>query len=252
MRHMRHIAGGWLEMEGGSKMDDVVPFGKYKGQPVVALAQDQQYAEWLVAQPWFRERYATIYNVIVNNFGQVSEDTPQHNAAQALFLDDAFCVSFVKTVVPQWPEKQMCTLIDNLSEQMKLGNLDKWYRNELEVAVAWQRGEIDGTAKVGVGFETGKTKLAYPDSRWALLAVDVLLEVEYKCGEFSFAYQCFRIEVKPSVGDDYPSVLRQMKRERADTLFIGEYVGEGVTREQFVKIFNNEGIRVVFRLSVAA
>jgi len=32
---------------------DIVPFGKYKGQPVEALQGDPAYADWLAAQPWF-------------------------------------------------------------------------------------------------------------------------------------------------------------------------------------------------------
>jgi uncharacterized protein (DUF3820 family) len=29
---------------------NVVPFGKYKGQPVEVLAQDPQYVEWMLLQ----------------------------------------------------------------------------------------------------------------------------------------------------------------------------------------------------------
>jgi hypothetical protein len=39
-------------------MSELIPFGKYKGQPVEVLAQDKQNAEWLTAQPWFRVRWA--------------------------------------------------------------------------------------------------------------------------------------------------------------------------------------------------
>src|SRR5262249_17313311 len=56
----------------------------------------------------------------------------------------------------------------------------------------------------------------------------------------------FHIELKPVIGDDYPAVLRQMKRTKADVLVVGEYTGAGATREQFVKTMTTEGIRVVF------
>lgn len=68
----------------------VVPFGKYRGQPVEALQADRDYVDWLLAQAWFRERYQPIYQIIVNNFGEANE-TPEHNRLQARFLDEAFC-----------------------------------------------------------------------------------------------------------------------------------------------------------------
>ena len=71
----------------------LIPFGKYKDQPVEVLAQDRQYVELLTAQPWFRDKFAGLYTVIINNFQEASE-TPEHNALQVLFLDDQFCARF--------------------------------------------------------------------------------------------------------------------------------------------------------------
>jgi hypothetical protein len=48
-------------------LTDVVPFGKYKDQPVATLLADRNYTDWLVQQDWFKQRYATIYNVVINN-----------------------------------------------------------------------------------------------------------------------------------------------------------------------------------------
>jgi hypothetical protein len=70
---------------------NIVRFGRYKGQPVEAMAADRGYCDWLLAQPWFREKNGNLYTLIVNNFGEPSE-TPEHNALQALFLDDDFCI----------------------------------------------------------------------------------------------------------------------------------------------------------------
>jgi hypothetical protein len=55
-----------------------------------------------------------------------------------------------------------------------------------------------------------------------------------------------RIELKPSVGDDYPSVLRQMLANRSQVLVLDQYTGKGATREQFVRTFQASGKRVVF------
>jgi hypothetical protein len=74
--------------------NNVVPFGKYKDQPVEAMAADRDYIDWLLAQSWFKDKYQNIYTLVINNFTEPSE-TPEHNLLQALFLDDAF----VKRVV---------------------------------------------------------------------------------------------------------------------------------------------------------
>jgi hypothetical protein len=87
------------KVKSGAKRPNVIPFGKYKGRPVEALAQDREYSDWLTGQAWFRERYANYYTLIVNNFGEASE-TPEHNAAQAEFLDEAFCRNFLLYMRP--------------------------------------------------------------------------------------------------------------------------------------------------------
>jgi hypothetical protein len=71
----------------------LVPFGKYKGQPVEVLAQDKEYCEWLAGQDWFRTRFTAIHTLIINNFAAPHE-TPEHNALQARFLDADWCQQF--------------------------------------------------------------------------------------------------------------------------------------------------------------
>jgi hypothetical protein len=56
---------------------EIIPFGKYRGQPLEVLRNDPGYVQWLTGQDWFRERFATIHTVIVNNFAEPSE-TPAH------------------------------------------------------------------------------------------------------------------------------------------------------------------------------
>lgn len=40
---------------------EVVPFGKYKGQPVEVMTADTDYCECLAAQPWFSAKCRNIY-----------------------------------------------------------------------------------------------------------------------------------------------------------------------------------------------
>jgi hypothetical protein len=56
----------------------------------------------------------------------------------------------------------------------------------------------------------------------------------------------YEIELKPTVGDDYPAVLRQMKANGSTVLLLRDYVGTGATREQFIATFATAGKRVVF------
>lgn len=65
------------------------------------------------------------------------------------------------------------------------------------------------------------------------------------------------IEIKPTIGDDFPSVLRQMKASMPlieDSLgtksyyclLVRQYNGEGANKEQFIKFFQSQGYTVVF------
>jgi hypothetical protein len=76
---------------------EMVPFGKYRGQPVAVLQQDAQYCQWLLGQGWVAERFPELHTIIINNFGEPSE-TPEHNALQARFLDDDFVLATVRAV----------------------------------------------------------------------------------------------------------------------------------------------------------
>lgn len=59
---------------------EVVPFGKYKGQPVEVMAADTDYCEWLTGQKWFRGKYRNLYKALTNHGaepqGPVASATP--------------------------------------------------------------------------------------------------------------------------------------------------------------------------------
>jgi hypothetical protein len=74
---------------------ELVPFGKHKGKPVETLLADPGYAEWIMGQPWFRDRYPAIYQTIINYNGEPA-DTPEHNQMQAAFLDDSWCLTLAR------------------------------------------------------------------------------------------------------------------------------------------------------------
>lgn len=190
-------------------MSDIVPFGKYKGQPVEDMLADEGYMAWLEAQPWFRERFS---HLLKKRDADAMSRTPVHNRLQALFLDAAYQAAFLRIAMP--------------GERIK------------NAAVSFEDS---------VAIDYGARK-AHGD-------VVFRLEIEkYDAHEKKY-YQsrdALAIEIKPSVADEYPAVLRQMARNRSHVLFVNSYTGEGATEAQFVAIFAASGRRVVFKRDVDA
>src|SRR5262245_25494151 len=79
---------------------NVIPFGKYKGRMIEELLiDDPGYLQWLTGQDWFRAKFNILHQVIINR-GAEPEETPDHNALQVKFLDDDFCLRFVRCCRP--------------------------------------------------------------------------------------------------------------------------------------------------------
>lgn len=184
----------------------IVPFGKYKGQPMEILANDPSYVEWLNGQGWVKDKYPQFYTVIINNFQEPS-DTPEHNALQALFLDDEFCIRFVNAVMPSVDASETTSCHTFL-----LHSIHKKYF------------EVDG--------------------------IDVLLTYRTwgfydSWGKHPYSYHpSCKIEIKPSIGDDFPSVLRQAQRMKNGTrcVVFRDFVGTSVTLEQVRAMFKHSGV----------
>jgi len=66
----------------------------------------------------------------------------------------------------------------------------------------------------------------------------------------SLPTKSLRIEIKPVVSDDYPSVLRQMKQSKANILYLTQYIGEGISEDEFIRTFLSQGIYVVFERDI--
>lgn len=80
----------------------IIPIGKYRGQPIETLLADTEYRDWLLAQPWFKEKYLSLYQVIIN-YGGEPQDSPEHNEMQASFLDDERCLRVARLLFPGRP-----------------------------------------------------------------------------------------------------------------------------------------------------
>jgi hypothetical protein len=226
----------------------VVPIGKYKGQPVEVLGADPQYAEWLVNQGWFAQRYPDLVTVIVNNFTTPSE-TPEHNALVARFLDDAFALSVVERAVG----------LTRYAKDRRLDNAYAAVEEAKEIEKRVKQGWCEWPPKaLRVAEATAQLQAlkaeVVPDCVWKVShrafevgGVDVVLECRIMATWW--ASVTVSIEVKPSLGDDFPAVLRAMKRWDTTgrrVLVVGQYAGRGATRDQVAAMFGADRIAVVW------
>lgn len=257
---------------------NVVPFGKHKGRLIEELLiDDPGYLEWLAGQDWFRAKYVTLHQVIINR-GAEPEETPEHNALQVLFLDDDECLKFLRIVVPDL-DANLAKISDEArdhdlkliaehvaSEERELQKIEErlrckpsdpeWWKKQLEDHLKRLQRLIEVRHQVNSPIE-----LEFHIKRaFEVAGVDVQLDVsvdskphrlaglsadELKYG-WSLWSAVFKIEIKPTVGDDYPAVLRQMRANGSNVLFLERYTGTGATREQFIKTFETASMKVVF------
>jgi uncharacterized protein (DUF3820 family) len=267
----------------------VIPFGKYRGRTIEdVLAADAKYLEWLAGQDWFRAKHVHLHQVIINR-GAEPEETPEHNALQVLFLEDQFCLQVAaagfdfRAAFEDWRrdalngkqeqrakqiklcqslEKDIARTGDELAELESGEPKDKRgamlfspsretlkdrverYRNNLVEAQA-ELAKLDQSIDE---LTARRCSLCVRRRNFEVAGIDVVFEIEVN---WSKSGQSFAIEIKPSVGDDYPAVLRQMKatyrQGSRQILFLVSYAGTGATEQQFIDTFKSAGIKVVFR-----
>ena len=72
----------------------VIHFGKYSGKSAAQImADDPQYVQWILAQPWFQEKNPKLVQFFISGGGSEASETPEHNALQAKFIQDAYCLA---------------------------------------------------------------------------------------------------------------------------------------------------------------
>ena len=249
----------------------IVPFGKYQGRSVEELVADDSYARWLTAQDWFRTRYATLCQVVINKGAEPTE-TPEHNAIQVKFLDDAFCKALLKVVWGhEWAERAVDGRKHNSAWVEKhLQELKDWIehlsKTNSYAQHGWDQQRRVENEKLVITLQEARLQLAKPlsgfciefDRQFEEKGTDVILTgragyTSHTSIDLPHAHEVHRfwnrfelgIEIKPTIGDDYPAVLRQMKANRSAVLLMGRYTGVGATQEQMVLTFSAARIRVV-------
>lgn len=194
--------------------ENIIPFGKYKGQPIEVLQQDRKYCDWLMAQDWFRTQYSQFNTVIINNFQEPSE-TPEHNKIQAMFTDESFCRKFLRLFIK-------CS--GGYTEYLEDTGWVKYFNDISTLDISNVQYEVNGVDVV-LGFKS----IAFNEDR---------SKQNYSCGSLN-------IEIKPELGDDYPAVLRQMKSNESYILLTGAVTATGATLEQIRKIFKSGNKEIV-------
>jgi hypothetical protein len=258
----------------------VVPFGKYKGQPIESMRADAAYCDWLMAQNWFRERYTPIYQIIVNNFGEPSE-TPEHNRLQARFLDDGFCLELLRALgwVPivdpeKIIKKRMATKIDALKKSIVEHTQSIARYQRIADRGSWSFFK-DGLAKTEADLASAEAALRQAESyaRQPDAAMTITItKRNFEVGgwDVSFGAEAVDqssesweevavlVEIKPTLGDDYPACLRQMKANRREywnrscCLVFDQFAANGASLEQVREIFCASGFGMVSLADIEA
>lgn len=195
-------------------MDDkIIPFGKHKGKPFEVLASDQQYLDWLIAQSWFKEKHINLYNVVINNFRE-PVDTPEHNKIQIKFLKQEYRLKLAYLVNPSLFEensekinKEMNSILNStekrrneyflqaLANPSKFSEFGLYTRQLLKFSKpVFERVDVSYSISYGIKFYYDNANY---NGNWS---------------QFGYEYlNLFFIEIKPTVSDDFPAILRQMK-----------------------------------------
>jgi hypothetical protein len=176
-----------------NKSSLTVPIGKFKGQPLDVLAQDPAYVQWLIGQQWFHDRFPQHHTIIINNFADAAE-TPEHNTLQAKFLD--------RTLLLRVAEKLFDTpsgsTIQVGDPSFEMGGVD------VRFDVLFQERAVLMEDYSNLTEDYSNVSLRYRVRRELPGPTRV---------KNSFEMTVF-IELKPSLGDEYPAVLRQVNAAR--------------------------------------
>lgn len=235
----------------------IIPFGKHKGKTVSELlATDPPYADWVMAQGWVAERFAELHAALSTR-GAGNDDTPEHNALQGQFLDHGFRLALLQITDAQKLAKERTNTIKSAvhsietrieSREGSIRSYLSWNSAARDAATQIEelRSAIVADRAAIKDIEASSTAI-YSHAEFEVRGVDVVVTWGVALEDDRRGWRGVRhLELKPSVGDDYPTVLREMKRLREDVLVVGQYTGRGIGEPQMRQMFNASGILVVF------
>jgi hypothetical protein len=153
-----------------------VPFGKYKGRSIEEMASDKAYLDWCKLQPNLMEQYKEVFE----SLGNVQQQQNFNDKSE-------FTPEHNKLQARFFSDPNLVSAL-----QTKLG-MDDIIKMQIEVPVQERSGYI-------------KRTVGYAD-----------LVIEWKKSNPSGGFSQIEtfIELKPSIGDDYPQILRTASSMKA-------------------------------------
>jgi hypothetical protein len=233
----------------------VVPFGKHKGATVAELFEkDPAYADWIMAQGWVAEHFAELHAAIASR-GAGADDTPEHNALQARFLDEDFRAAFLTCVIPKMLKGSLLSAaINPILQKAESNKSIPWeIRDKL-----WKLDHMEALSSIGMSESDvpwEKYRL-FSSARFEQSGVDVVLywtHSDSRPSDLRFAHTSeLKIELKPSIGDDYPTIMRQMQRLGTKYVVAETYNGRGVSEPVLRQMFEANGQVLAFLRDIEA
>ena len=261
--------------------ENIIPFGKYKGQPIDQVAaRDPQYLQWLTQQAWFIEKFQHL-TVNINNFGVAPEETPAHNAMQVRFLDENYRLAFIRHLFePKDAIAEFCAYLRQRQAQSQKSRSESpslsWYKKNYPEA--WQKIIVGRwrerqqfraaramalNGQLTISWQTRSVR--FEDATDVIFDASLIMATSNEDRRKGWVA---KVEIKPSLGDDFPAVLRQVKRQGAKAgeeayveglyasvvwvLLVGEYAGTGATLEQVRQVFAASSITLILATEVEA
>lgn len=258
------------ETNGGAA---ILPFGKHKGERVdEVMRTDPKWIEWIMAQPWFREKHPTLVQVIVNGGAAPDDDTPEHNRMQALFLEPAICAAAYRAI--QGNQAIDKRVMNNLLGQVYDSNTSWQYREQRILNAAKEAEDQFAPAIAAASYvercklksqaqsaaetaaKTKAVEIAATGAEQLKLIAASAKRVEFEVSGWDVQIHDVLIELKPTLGDDYPSVLRKMKarprNHSCTALIVGQFDASGATWSQVVSMFAASGIKAIHLHEITA
>lgn len=235
----------------------IVPFGKHQGLTVAELlAKDPSYAQWLLSQNWLAQRFAELHAAILTR-GTTPDDTPEHNLIQARFLDPSFTAALISRTEDL---KQAQTDDLERRKQGPINQIERWeekldsytsrlkhYPENYEDKYSFRQSLIDDIEKAEKYIKDHqrildnlKPNCLVTDVAFEQQGVDVVISWKF-ANEPYYGNNKTNVEIKPAIGDDYPTIMRQMDRLGAKVLLIDKYNSDTLKLEVVREMFKANG-----------
>ena len=129
------------------KPQEVLAFGKHKGQPFEVLLQDSGYALWLMNSMFakLQTNHPELLTFLISRYG-LPDRTPVHNKLQNRFLDEDFCFQFALA----GSAKVRASVAQQANRPVDVEAA--WRKHVQETVQGWP--DFSGMAKIMRGFES--------------------------------------------------------------------------------------------------